>query len=84
MSYESKREELREAELDLMRRRERVAQLRRDLPEGDVVGDYTFVDVESGEDVKLSELFTGPNRSLILYHYMFGKKEVPPCPMCSM
>ena len=35
-------------------------------------------------DVRLSELFTGPDRSLILYHYMFGKAQTDPCPMCSM
>ena len=84
MSYESKREELREAELDLMQHRERVAELRRSLPPGDAVDDYTFIDVESGSNVKLSELFTGPDRPLILYHYMFGKKQTEPCPMCSM
>ena len=83
-TYEQKREELREAELDLMRHRERVAQMRRDLPDGDVVGDYTFVDVESGNDAKLSDMFSGDGRTLILYHYMFGKKQTEPCPMCSM
>jgi predicted dithiol-disulfide oxidoreductase (DUF899 family) len=84
MSYDSRREELREAELELMRRREQVAQLRRDLPEGSDVGDYTFIDVDSGEDVKLADLFSADDRSLILYHYMFGKKQTEPCPMCSM
>jgi predicted dithiol-disulfide oxidoreductase (DUF899 family) len=28
-------------------------------------------------------LFTGPNRSLIIYHFMFGKKQTKPCPMCT-
>src|SRR5581483_10589210 len=54
------------------------------LPSGDAVEDYEFVDVSSGDDVRLSELFTAPDRSLILYHYMFGKKQTEPCPMCSM
>lgn len=83
-AYTAKREELREAELELMKHRERIAELRRALPAGEIVDDYTFVDVGSGNDVKLSELFTGPGRSLILYHYMYGKKQTDPCPMCSM
>ncbi len=78
------REEVREAEFELMRQRERVAALRRELPETDVGKDYTFIDVESGSEVRLSELFTAPGRPLILYHYMFGKKQTDPCPMCSM
>ena len=38
--YLSKREELRMAEIDLMRQRERVAELRRRLPQGAIVQDY--------------------------------------------
>jgi predicted dithiol-disulfide oxidoreductase (DUF899 family) len=82
-TYAAKREELREAELELMRHRERVAALRRDLPPGDAVDDYVFVDAEDGREVRLSELVT-PGRSLILYHYMYGKAQNEPCPMCSM
>src|SRR4051794_14537204 len=40
--YLSKREELRLAEIELMRQRERVAGLRRNLPEGVPVQDYQF------------------------------------------
>ena len=40
--YLSKRDELRLAEIELMRQRERVAELRRKLPEGAVVEDYVF------------------------------------------
>src|SRR5438445_3538640 len=61
------REELREAELDLMRQKESVAEMRRALPL-EPVDDYVFRD-ESG-DVRLSELFSAPGRTLILYHYM--------------
>ena len=38
---------------------------------------------------RLSGLFTkkaaepGPNRSLIIYHLMFGKRQTKPCPMCT-
>jgi predicted dithiol-disulfide oxidoreductase (DUF899 family) len=40
--YLSKREELRLAEIELMRQRERVAELRRGLPQGTAVQDYAF------------------------------------------
>src|SRR5262249_27215050 len=33
--------------------------------------------------VRLSELFTKPNRSLVIYHLMYGKKQTKPCPMCT-
>jgi len=33
--------------------------------------------------VRLSELFTKPNRSLIIYHFMYGKRQTKPCPMCT-
>src|SRR5438270_13994534 len=40
--YLAKREELRLAEIELMRQRERVAGLRRNLPEGAPIQDYQF------------------------------------------
>jgi Bacterial protein of unknown function (DUF899) len=40
--YRARREELRLAEIDLMQRRERVAELRRRLPPGATVQDYIF------------------------------------------
>jgi predicted dithiol-disulfide oxidoreductase (DUF899 family) len=40
--YLARREELRRAEIDLMQRRERVAELRRRLPPGATVQDYVF------------------------------------------
>ena len=33
--------------------------------------------------VRLSELFTSPDRSIIIYHFMFGKKQTTACPMCT-
>ncbi|MER0479796.1 DUF899 family protein [Streptomyces sp. Edi2] len=90
--YVSAREELREAEIELMRHRERVAGLRRRLPLGPAVEDYVFeegpADLEAGDSpartVRLSELFTRPGRDLIVYHLMYGKKQTEPCPMCTM
>ncbi|MFG2532487.1 DUF899 family protein [Streptomyces sp. NPDC048516] len=90
--YASAREELREAEIELMRHRERVAELRRRLPLGPAVEDYAFeegpADLEAGDSpartVRLSELFTRPGRDLVVYHLMYGKKQTEPCPMCTM
>ena len=89
--YLSKREELRLAEIELRNQRERVAELRRKLPQGPAVQDYAFEEVAAGLDagdspirtVRLSQLFTGPNRSVVLYHFMYGKKQTKPCPMCT-
>lgn len=89
--YLRKREELRLAEIELMRQRERVAELRRDLPEGALLQDYQFEegprDLNAGDAptraVRLSEVFTKPDRSLVIYHFMFGKKQAKACPMCT-
>src|SRR5213083_1139706 len=89
--YLSKREELRLAEIELRNQRERVAELRRKLPKGPAVQDYIFEEVaaglESGDSpirtVRLSQLFTGSNRSVVLYQFMYGKRQTKPCPMCT-
>ncbi|MEU6550497.1 DUF899 family protein [Streptomyces sp. NPDC046915] len=90
--YLAAREELRQAEIDLMRHRETVAALRRSLPQGPPVDDYVFLevpaDLDAGDtpvrEVALSELFTGPGRPLIVYHFMYGKLQSSPCPMCTL
>jgi predicted dithiol-disulfide oxidoreductase (DUF899 family) len=82
--YRRQREELRVAELDLIDQAERVAALRRRLPADTVVDDYPLIDVASGDRVQLSELFSAPGRPLILYHFMFGKAQTEPCPLCTM
>jgi len=89
--YLARREELRLAEIELMRQQERVAEMRRRLPQGAIVQDYVFeegpANLDSGDSpiktVRLSELFSGPNRSVIVYHFMYGKKQTSPCPMCT-
>ncbi len=91
-AYLASREELRLAEIESMRQLERVAELRRRLPEGAVVEDYEFregpADLDAGDEpaktVRLSELFTGSGRALVVYHLMLGKKQTEPCPMCTM
>jgi predicted dithiol-disulfide oxidoreductase (DUF899 family) len=88
--YRAARERLRLAEVALTDHLERVAALRRELPLGPVVQDYSFLEVAQGDgafeqrEVTLSELLTSPARSLIVYHLMFGKRQSSPCPMCTM
>jgi len=87
--YQAKREELRLAEIELMRQRERVAAMRRAMPRGATVEDYIFEegpqDLGAGDEpvrqVRLSELFSAPDRPLVIYHLMYGKKQTSPCPM---
>src|SRR3989440_666414 len=89
--YLAKREELRLAEIELLNTRERVAALRRELPTGATIQDYEFLEGPASLDdgdaptktIRLSELFTAPDRSLVIYHFMFGKKQTNPCPMCT-
>ena len=89
--YLTKREELRKAEIELMQTRERVAALRRSLPKGATIQDYQFLEgpptLQDGDEPvttkRLSELFTAPDRSLVIYHFMFGKQQTTACPMCT-
>lgn len=90
--YVRAREELRQAEIELMRQRERVAEQRRRLPLGPVLDDYVLEegpsDLADGDaptrSVHLRDLFTRPGRDLIVYHLMYGKRQTEPCPMCTM
>ena len=89
--YLAKREKLRLAEIELMKQRERVAEMRRHLPESAALQDYEFEegprDLSQGDSpvskVRLSELFTKPDRALVIYHFMLGKKQAKACPMCT-
>lgn len=89
--YLAQREKLRLAEIELMRQRERVAELRRSLPSGAPIQDYRFQegprDLSAGDapvrTTRLSELFTKPTRPLVIYHLMYGKQQTEPCPMCT-
>jgi predicted dithiol-disulfide oxidoreductase (DUF899 family) len=89
--YLAKREELRLAEIELLNARERVAALRRGLPKGATIQDYEFIEgptsLDEGDEpirkVRLSELFTALDRALVIYHFMFGKKQTVACPMCT-
>jgi len=81
-AYRDARDRLRDAEIDLRERIAAVAALRRSLPPGPVVPDYTFI--ESGDRVRLSELFEGDKSELIVYHLMYWADDDEFCPMCSL
>jgi len=82
--------ELAAAEAELMLQRERVAELRRALPP-EPCDDYIFLEGEqnlaAGGDVhierSLTSLFGGPDRTLIVMHFMFGGAHGGACPMCT-
>ena len=90
--YVKAREELRQAEVDLMREGEREAAMRRQLPEGPVVDDYAFFEgparLDAGDEpvrtVRLTDQFSSPDRPLVVYYFMYGKAQTSPCPMCTL
>jgi predicted dithiol-disulfide oxidoreductase (DUF899 family) len=83
--YSKARDELQQAEIALRDQRERVAELRRSLPSDHVVDDQVFREVRDGQlaEVRLSELFEAGDQPLILLHFMYGKSQTSPCPMCT-
>jgi predicted dithiol-disulfide oxidoreductase (DUF899 family) len=90
--YRAARRELLAAEVELRRRTEDVAALRRRLPLGGrVPEDYVF-DEGTGQDgghphapgtARLSELFAPDRDTLVLYSFMYGPAMPRPCPMCT-
>lgn len=87
-AYRDARNRLLQAEEDLRSQVEKVAELRRRLPQGGKLKeDYVFheMDRNSGEvrEVAFSELFAPGKDSLIIYNFMFGPDWEKPCPMCT-
>ena len=85
-AYREIRDEIQAAEIALRDQRERVAALRRRLPQDTPIDDCTFEEIRDGAraPVRLSELFDDPAKPLVLMHFMFGKKQEKVCPMCTM
>lgn len=71
-----------DAEVELRRATERVAAQRRALPPGgEVPDDYRFAEVlESGGEVRLSELFAPGKATLAIYSFMFPRFSGDPRP----
>jgi predicted dithiol-disulfide oxidoreductase (DUF899 family) len=90
-SYREAREALLDAERELRRKIEEVAQLRRRLPlGGEVPRDYEFdesVPDAAGKErvrsVRLSELFVPGQNTLLIYSYMYGPEMATPCTSCT-
>jgi predicted dithiol-disulfide oxidoreductase (DUF899 family) len=72
--------ELLDAEKELTRQSDRVAQQRQALPWVPVEKDYRF-ETENGP-ASLADLFAG-NSQLLVYHFMFGPDYNAGCPACS-
>ncbi|MGA9389229.1 MAG: DUF899 family protein [Candidatus Sulfotelmatobacter sp.] len=90
-SYRSARNRLLQAEIDLRRRVEEIAALRRQLPlGGEIPEDYIFEEASANLDsspkarhVSLSQLFQPGKDTLVIYSFMFGPEMKSACPMCS-
>jgi predicted dithiol-disulfide oxidoreductase (DUF899 family) len=88
--YAAARQELLHAELALREHVAKVARLRRALPRGAVMPEYTFAegprDLETDGPVgrtTLRDLF-GEHDTLVVYHLMFHPDDEAACPMCSL
>ena len=68
--YRAARDALLTEEIELRRQAEKVSALRRALPLGGALKeDYVFQNL-SGEDMKLSELFSDKSSNLLIYSFM--------------
>jgi predicted dithiol-disulfide oxidoreductase (DUF899 family) len=79
--YRKARNKLLRAEIELRRKLEAVAALRRKLPAGGAVPeDYVFASADG--EIKLSRLFTR-GRTLVAYSFMYGPQMAQACPSCT-
>jgi predicted dithiol-disulfide oxidoreductase (DUF899 family) len=72
--------ELLDAEKELTRRSDEVAQQRQQLPWVKIDKDYRF-ETDEGS-ASLADLFRGRSQ-LLMYHFMFGPEYTAGCPVCS-
>jgi predicted dithiol-disulfide oxidoreductase (DUF899 family) len=81
-AYRIAREALVAEEIEFRRHMTRLAEQRRSLPPGPIIGkDYRFKDA-NGQDVGLIDLF-GDHDALVTYFWMYGPQRERPCPMCT-
>jgi predicted dithiol-disulfide oxidoreductase (DUF899 family) len=88
--YVSQRLALLDAEMELREQVERVARMRRELPDGTPVSNYSLTEgpwnLDSdhpGRLVTLRDLF-GDHDTLVIYHLMFHPDDDQACAMCSL
>ena len=86
-SYRTARNELLNEEIELRQHIEAVAAKRRLLPLGGTLPE-DYVLAELGEDrkaraIRLSQLFSDGQDTLIIYSFMYGPKMAEPCPNCT-
>jgi predicted dithiol-disulfide oxidoreductase (DUF899 family) len=79
--YRQARNILLAEEIELRRHIERVAELRRTLPDGGIIPEDYIFEGRNGA-VNLSQLF-GDKDTLIIYSMMFGPERERACPMCT-
>jgi predicted dithiol-disulfide oxidoreductase (DUF899 family) len=80
-AYRDARNALLVEEIELRRKIEQVAAMRRALPlGGEVPQDFAFESVRG--TVHLSDLFAG-KQTLVIYSYMFGPQKERACPVCT-
>ena len=79
--YREARTKLLEEEIELRRQIQRVAALRRQLPDGSEARDYRFLDA-AGKEHRFADLF-GRHDTLVTYFWMYGPDRERPCPMCT-
>src|SRR6266404_4698809 len=86
-AYRASRNQLLFAEVELRKKLEEVAALRRTLPlGGELLEDYTFEEGSAGVNdtapirkIRLSELFAPGKDTLVLYSFMFGPNMASAC-----
>jgi predicted dithiol-disulfide oxidoreductase (DUF899 family) len=86
--YREARNKLLDAEMELRRKIEEVAAIRRKLPfSGKLKEDYVFeeLDKETGsvKKTKFSELFRNGKDTLMIYSYMYALNVEKPCTSCT-
>ena len=85
--YRTARDQLLEAEDELLVATTRVAEQRRKLPLGGAIKEeYVFDRIGAGgqkEQVHMSELFAPDKNTLFVYGFMYGPDMEKPCPMCT-
>lgn len=78
--YRKARTALLAEEIELRRHIERVAEMRRALPSGAEVKNYSFIGENGPTD--LAAIF-GDKQTLVIYTFMYGPRRERPCPMCT-